>query len=423
VLLPRAGGNYVFLKESYGRWAGFLFGWVEFWIIRAGSIAALATIFTEQVHSNLRQLRDTQGEVLSFWARQSMTIGVVMILAAVNARGTRWGGVLQLIITTVKVFTLVCIALLPFIIMGLVSDPVFRPTTDYLAPVWPSDFGAIDWSLFGGGLIGIFWAYHGWMGIAPLAEEVKQPQRNIPLALFCGVFTIIVLYVSANFAYYLVIPRNEIIALHDRTVAVEFGLRLLGSIGGLLASTAVMISVFGGLNGNLLIGPRLLFAMGRDGLIPRVLGQMHSRYQTPLIATTVLTFWTVLLIVCVSLLVQFRLPPLELGSQSFDLNLPEGKDPFDVITDFAMFGAISFETLGVASIFILRRRYPKSQVPLPYRCPFFPILPAVYVLAMAAVLFNMFTTQRAESMTGLGFILVGAIAYGVYFSRRERVPT
>jgi basic amino acid/polyamine antiporter, APA family len=418
VLLPKAGGNYVFLKESYGRWAGFLWGWVEFWIIRSGSIAALATIFTEQVHAILRQARGGEDDVLTFWALQGMTITVILVLALVNARGTRLGGGLQVVITTVKVASLVGIALLPFIVVGLTSEPRARPTTDYITPAWPSDWGAFKWSAFGGALIGVFWAYHGWMNIAPVAEEVREPQRNIPLALFCGVGAVILLYVSVNVAYYLVLPRDVITGIKGRTVAGEFSWKLLGSAGLLLASTAVMISVFGSLNGNLLVGPRLLFAMGRDRLAPSTLAKLHPRYQTPARAQLVLAGWAVLMVAGVGLLTQHRLPVVNLGSLSLDVNLPPDKEPFDVITDFAMFGAISFETLAVSSIFVLRRRYPASKVQIPYRCPLFPVLPLVYVSFMAIVLSNMFTTQRSEALIGVGFILVGAAVYAVFLARR-----
>ncbi len=418
VLLPRAGGNYVFLKEGYGRWAGFLWGWVEFWIIRSSSIAALSTIFTEQVHAILRHTRGADGDVLSFWQLQGITVTVIAVLAFVNARGTRLGGGLQLVITTIKVASLILIALLPFIVVGLTSEPRARPTIDYITPMWPANWSAVDWSLFGGALIGVFWAYHGWMNIAPVAEEVKNPHRNIPLALLLGVFAVIVLYVSVNVAYYLVLPRGEIIGIKGRTVAGEFSLKLLGPIGIILASTAVMISVFGSLNGNLLVGPRLLFAMGRDGLAPRALSKLHPRYQTPALAEMVLASWAILLVICVGLMTQYRLPVLNLGVTTLDINFPEGKEPFDVVTDFAMFGAISFETLAVASIFVLRRRFPRDQVQVPYRCPFFPWLPMVYVAFMGAVLFNMFTTQRAESLIGVGFILLGAGFYMLFLARR-----
>src|SRR5262249_18061993 len=116
VLYPHAGGNYVFLREGYGRWAGFLWGWVEFWSIRAGSIAALASIFTDSFHGVLKQARSLgpEEELLTFWLRQGVTVTVIAVLALVNARGTRWGGMLQLVVTTVKVLSLLCVALLPF---------------------------------------------------------------------------------------------------------------------------------------------------------------------------------------------------------------------------------------------------------------------------------------------------------------------
>ena len=419
VLLPKAGGNYVFLKEGFGRWAGFLWGWVEFWIIRSGSIAALATVFSESLHDILRQARGGGDDVLSFWARQGMTITVIAVLALVNARGTRWGGGLQVAVTTVKVASLISIALLPFIVIAMTSEPRTRPSTAYVTPAWPAEWGGVNWSLFGGGLIGIFWAYHGWMNIAPVAGEVKNPQRNIPLALFCGVFSIIILYCTVNLAYYLVIPRAEIAALKDRTVAGEFSFRLLGPIGLVLASSAIMLSVFGSLNGNLLVGPRLLYAMGKDGLAPRSLARLHPRFLTPALAEAVLAGWAVLMIVIASLMTEFRLPVIDLGFTVIDVNLPAGKALFDVITDFAMFGALSFETLAVASLFVFRYRYPPSKVQIPYRCPFFPWLPIVYVSAMSLVLFNMFATQRTEALIGVGFILVGAIVYGVVFAGRK----
>jgi basic amino acid/polyamine antiporter, APA family len=416
-LIPKAGGNYAFLSESYGRWAGFLFGWVEFWIIRCGSIAALATIFTESIHDILRQSLDSKGDVLSHWARAAMTITVIAVIALVNIRGTRVGGGLQVVITSVKVASLVLIALLPFLVMAVVSEPRTLPTTAYITPPWPADWGAVSWSMFGGALIGIFWAYHGWMNIATIAEDVKNPNRNLPLALIVGVFTIIILYVSANIGYYLIIPQPELAKLSDRTVVGEYAFRLLGPIGLVLASTAVMISVFGALNGNLLSGPRLLFAMGRDGLAPNSWSRLHPRYHTPALAATVLTGWSILLVVGAALMTQYRIPVLNLGVTTLDLNLPKDKKAFDVLTDFAMFGALSFETLGVASIFVLRRRYPASKVALPYRCPFYPWVPLAYVVAIAVILANMFVTQQSESLIGVGFIVVGAVFYFAFLRK------
>ncbi len=421
ILLPRAGGNYVFLSEAYGRWAGFLYGWVEFWIIRCGTIAGLATIFSEAVHDILRQANGGSGDVLSFWARVSMTATIIGVLAVINMRGTRWAGGLQVVITAVKVTSLILIALLPFIVIALVNEPRARPTTAYITPAWPGDWLGVNWGAFGAALVGIFFAYHGWMNVAPVAEEIKNPSRNLPLAFIAGVFTVIVLYVGANLAYYSIIPRADLIKLTDRTVVGEFSFRLLGPVGLVLASTAVMISVFGALNGNMLGGPRLLFAMGRDGLAPRSLARLHPVYQTPARAAAILAGWSILLVLIVAMMTQNRLPTFELGSLKLDVNLPEKKPPFDVVTDFAMFGAISFETLAVASLFVFRRRFPVAQVQLPYRCPFYPWLPAFYVFAMTAVLINMFFEHTTESLIGVGFIIIGILFYALVLRKPSAI--
>lgn len=422
VIVGRVGGNYAILRDAYGRWAGFLWGWVEFWIIRSASIAALATIFTESLHDILRQVHPAGPDVtvLAPWQRTGLTAAVIVALGMVNARGTRIGGGLQVVVTVVKVSSLLGIAVLPFVILAFVQAPAVKPEAARLSPFWPDAWGGERWTLFGGALVGVFWAYHGWMNIAPIAEEVKDPQRNIPLALLSGVFLLIALYVTANLAYYLVIPSAEIATLTDRTVAGEFGYRMLGPAGLVVASAAIMVSVFGALNGNLLVGPRLLYAMGQDRLAPRALAVLHPQYATPARAGAVLTAWSVLLVLVAGVVTTSRLPVINLWGQSIDPNLPAGKSPFDVLTDFAMFGALSFETLAVASIFVFRRRFPVREVRLPYRTPLYPVLPAVYVLALGAVLSNMFRSQQQEALAGLVFIVVGAVVYALF--GRRHVP-
>jgi amino acid transporter len=416
---PRAGGNYVFLREGYGRWAGFLWGWVEFWIIRSGSIAALASIFTEALHGILQFAINDAGDntaVLGFWARQGMTVIVIAVLAFVNARGTVLGGGLQVVVTTVKVVSLLSIALLPFIFLAFMNAPQGaegpRPVdTQRLEPIWPTDPFAFNWSMFGSALVGILWAYHGWMNLAPVAEEVKNPGRNLPLAFLVGTLAVIVLYVSVNVAYHLVVSRTEMVLEGGTTpVATIFSQRLFGRIGLLLASLALMISVFGSLNGNLLVGPRLLFAMGQDGLAPAALSKLHSRWGTPVMATVVLAGWCILLVLNAGLLTYFNVMRKAL---------------FDVLTDYTMFGAVAFETLAVATIFVVRRQYPVDKVQLPYRCWGYPVIPIIYVVAMAAVLFNMFYTQTVEALIAVGFIGVGALVYFIAFGgqRPRRIST
>jgi len=423
-LFPRAGGNYVFLREGYGRAAGFLWGWVEFWIIRSASIAALATMFTESLHDVLRQALypGTNAELLTFWPRLVLTTVVIAVLAGVNARGTRVGGGLQLAITLVKVGSLLFIIALPFIVLASVATPAHPPRVDHLRPVWPSDFRDVNGVQFGSALIGVLWAYHGWMNIGPIAEEVTRPQRNIPLGLLGGVVLLVGLYCGANLSYYLVIPREEIAGLTETPVATEFCYRLLGPLGAVVASVIVMTSVFGSLNGNLLVGPRLLYAMGHDRLAPSWLGRLHPRFLTPFPATVVLATWSCLLVLGVGVLTQHRVPTLPLGFAELDLNLPPGKAPFDVITDFAMFGAVTFETLAVASVFVFRLRLPLAARNVSYRCTGYPLLPALYVALMGCVIATFFATprQRSEALVGLGFMTVGFFVY--WTALRQRGP-
>jgi amino acid transporter len=420
-LFPRAGGNYVFLREAYGRLAGFLWGWVDFGIIRSGSIAALASVFSESVHDVLRQLRQLPPEarLFSFGTQQLLTVAIILALAAVNVRGVRWGGLLQLMVTLVKAGSLIAIILLPFVVLALVREPQHPPRLANLTPIWPHQSSLISWSGFGAAMVGVIWAYHGWMNIAPIAEEVREPQRNIPIALIGGVSILIVLYVGANIAYHLVVPLPEMVRLTDSPVATEFARRLLGPVGGILMALAIALSVFGALNGNILVGPRLLYAMAEDRLAPAPLARLHPRCKTPALATWILCAWSCGLVLVAALWSRYPLPILTLGSWQLDWNLPPGKALFDVITDYAMFGAIALETLAVMSLFVFRWRRP--DMPRPYRCWGYPLLPAIYGLVMLAVWLNMFTRQRSESWAGIGYMILGAVVYAVLFpSQRPR---
>jgi APA family basic amino acid/polyamine antiporter len=190
VRYPRAGGNYVYLREAYGRGAGFLWGWVDFTIIRSASIAVLAYMTTEALHDALRQSlnppHDRTAEILGFWTRQAMTVGVIALLTAVNARGTRLGGGVQMALTVLKLGSLAGLGLLPVAVYFLAPDAEARPTTAHMAPIWPEAWSLDMLGKYGVALVGVLWAYHGWMNIGPIAEEVKNPNRNIPHVFALG---------------------------------------------------------------------------------------------------------------------------------------------------------------------------------------------------------------------------------------------
>jgi amino acid transporter len=405
VLFPKAGGNYVFLREAYGRLAGFLWGCVEFLIIRTASIAALATIFTESLNDVIsdpalaESLGLSQAVRMSPWAQHCLTAAVIIALGIVNVRGVKWGGGLQLAITLVKVGSLLAIVTFPFVLSAFLTTAP-RPQPANLTPAWPSDWSGVRFGQLGAAFLGVLWAYHGWMQVAPVAEEVTHPQRNLPIALLAGVGIIIFLYLGANLAYSLIIPLPELAALKGTTTAAEFGRRMLGPVGGAAASAAVMISVFGALNGNLLTGPRVLFALGEDGLAPAALGRVHPRFHTPAAAILVESGWSALLVIAVAVLT---------GIGVLDPN----KSHFDILTDFAMFGAILFETLAVVSIFVFRQRLPNAD--RPYRCPGYPVVPILYTIMPGFIVVNTLVQKdaRVEAYTALGFVAISAVAYWV----------
>jgi amino acid transporter len=409
VMYPKAGGNYIYLREAYGRLFGFLWGWIEFFVIRSAAIAALASIFAESLHDVMRHptVRSSlnlasEGPLLGFWALQGVTVVTIVILAMVNVRGVRWGGGLQLVVTAAKVGSLLFVALLPFVFaLRTAAD---GPHWEYLVDPAHKSFSWLD---FGAALIAIQWAYYGWTSIAPVAEEVNNPQRNLPLSIISGIGIIVALYLTANLAYALVIPQDEMGKIAGTSVAAEFATRLLGPNGGLLISIAIGVSVFGAMNGNLLAGPRLLLAMGEDRLAPRSLAAIHPRYHTPAVATLVLAAWCAALILGVGFLIEFEV-------------LSRTMSHFDVLSDFAVFGSVLFETMAVASIFMLRWKRPDAL--RTYRCPGYPWVPLIYVLGFVGVLASYAAPdKRIQAYTGLGFTLVGALVYGAFLRKRHAV--
>jgi APA family basic amino acid/polyamine antiporter len=429
-LFPRAGGNYVFLREAYGRLFGFLWGWVEFWFLRVASCAALAAVFAESFHNVLQLAMGTNDEVLGFWPRQAVSAGVVAILGLLAARGTKLGASVSFAVTCVKVGSILALMVLPIVIVLFVSNPPTMPSWSNFKPVWPESFAAFNLQAFAVAMVAVMWPYNGWSNVASIAGEVKNPQRNVPIAFVGGLLLLIALYSLVNLSYFSVVPSSDMKTLTDIPVASEFARRLLGPIGLLLASMAIMFSTFGALSGNMLVGPRGIFAMSRDGLAPSSLARIHARFETPFNATILMTVVTASFIFAVAGYAEWQKHKVVLAMEPFKALgggvvyfPPAVKPQFDVITDFITFGGSAFEALAVASIYLFRRRYREEIASLPYRCPGYPVIPAIFVVCMSAVLVNMLIveSQRNEALIGCGFIAVGAILYLVAFARKSSV--
>ena len=380
-MLPHAGGPYVFLREAYGRLPAFLLGWTEFWVIRTGSLGALSAATTIYL---------SQLVPLGHQGQEIAAIGIVMFLCGINTVGTRWAARVQNVTTTTKVAFLLVIIVLPF--------ALGRAQGNLLLPLLPETYSPSLWKGLGAAMIAVLWPYDGWVHVSSVAEEIRNPQRNVPLALGLGMLIVIVLYVAANVAYHAVLPLDQI--RQSSAVAADACRALLGPIGGSLVAMGVMCSTFGALNANVLTGPRMYFAMARDGLLPDSLRRIHERYQTPANAILLQGGWAIVLIV---IAYAWKGDP---------------REAFDVLTNYVIFGASVFYALAVAAVFVLRRRRP--ELPRPYRTWGYPVVPALYLVFFGAALASLLIVTPRESAAGTALILAGMAFYIVMERRRRR---
>jgi basic amino acid/polyamine antiporter, APA family len=388
-MLPSAGGMYVYLREAYGRPVAFLFGWTDFLFAKPASVAALTVIFVSSL-SNLVTSKSSGGRI-DPWLELGAEVAVISAMAWINIIGVIWGGRVQGLTTIAKALLLAGVALLPFLVAQFGDIPLMPAnlvtSVTPAKPTLPTAFAAA--------LLGVLWAYNGWESLGTVAEEIRDPHRNIPRALFGGLGILIVLYVSATVAYHLSMSMSELVASGDH--AAEYMCRkLLGPSGLLLMSASLMLSTFGGINSNMLLGPRVSFAMGRDGVFIRRLGWVHASYRTPAFAIFVQAAMAIALLLGALLLVQ-TIPSFKLLTV------------FDLLTNYVVFASSIFYVLSVISVVILRRKRP--DLPRPYRTLGYPLVPVLYALFYFWFLFEVYRADPHQANIGLVLIALGIPVY------------
>ncbi len=409
--VPQAGGNQGILTVAYGPMWGFLWGWTDFWIIRSASIAALVSIFVDAFVDLL-----PMGSVpLGGLARVVLGSVILLGLGGIQLFGMVLGARLMVGITGVKILFLLVLATLPWLGLWFPEGASQLTNLTSQSIQTPNGFAARLGGV-GTALLAVLWAYHGWGNIAPISEEVKDPKRNIPKALFIGIGTVTGLYILVNLGYHLVMPMAEMALLaHHQAVATEVFRKLLGTPGVTLASLAILCSVLGSLSGNLLAGPRLPFAMARSGQAPQFLAMLHPVYKTPVWSIVALVVWSVGLL-------WIGLYLTNLGEISLlgwvKIPMEASADLFDWLTNFAMFGSILFETMGVVSVLRFRRIAGSWDG---YRCPWVPLIPLIYLILPLFLFFNMLQKQPSEVVMGVLFSLVGMVTYLIFYKGRGQV--
>jgi APA family basic amino acid/polyamine antiporter len=383
--LPEAGGEYVYLKEAYGPLWGFLYGWTQMWVAKSGSIATLATGFFIYL-ANFRPELDgvwttiplplgENGAPLEIRYGQLLAIAVIALLAALNYVGVKVGGNVQVVVTAIKVALIVAI-----VVVGLGSS--VGVVSNFRTAV-PAAGGIVG---FFAALVAALWAYDGWNNVGMVASEVKNPQRNLPLALIAGTLAVIAIYLCANLAYFYVLPAPAVAA--TPRVAGEMMRRILGDKGAGAVSVAAMISIFAALNGSILSGSRVPFAMARDRLFFRSIGYIHPTFRTPAVSIVALNFWAALLVL-------------------------SGR--YDQLYTYVIFASAILYGMATAAVIVLRFRQP--NLPRPYRTIGYPFVPLAFVLGIASLIVSTLIKSPRESFMGLGIIVAGLPFYYYWKSR------
>lgn len=383
--LPEAGGEYVYLSEAYGPFWGFVYGWTQSLVAKPASIATLATGFflylanfrpeLESVIATIPGKLGPNGGPLEIRSGQLLAMCVILFLAWLNYFGVKFGGGVQVGVTIVKVA-----AIFAIVVVGLMGG--HGSPANYSASI-PAAGGFAG---FFAALVAALWAYDGWNNVSMVASEVRNPARNLPIALIGGIVAIIAVYLSANAAYFLVLTPAQV-ASSDR-VAAEMMRHVFGAGGAGAVSLAAMISIFAALNGSILSGSRVPYAMARDGLFFKPTAFVHRKFRTPGVAIWALSLWSCVLVL-------------------------SGR--YDDLFTLVIFSSWILYAMTAASVIVLRRRRP--DLPRPYKVAGYPLVPTLFVLVAIVLLGSTFARSPRESLLGLGLILVG-IPFYFYWKRR-----
>ena len=373
-MFPKAGGEYVYLREGYGPGFGFLFGWNRFWIATPGSIAAYAVGSSTFL-----------APVLPFDAQVPVALVLIVAFTALNCINVRSGGNLNALLTGLKV-----------VVIAVVAFGAF------LAPI-----GSIDhvtsgggpfpgWSAFGAMVLAALWAYDGWNNLPMAAGEVRDAQKNVPRATIYGMFIVLAIYAIVNLGYFHALSLDEIITSASATypkapaVAAKAASSFLGDTTSTLFAIAITFCALSAMNGSMLTGARVPYAMATDGLAPRVLGTVSAGARIPI----------------VSVLVQGVI------ACAFALS-----GTFDQLTEAVVFSSWMFYALNAGTVLMLRRREPDRE--RAFRVPGYPVVPIVFVVLSLLLLVNTIITSWKLSSIGLGITALGAIVYAVCVRQKK----
>lgn len=360
-----SGGLYAYIRDGFGALPAFLYGWTLFFVIGSGTVATLAVAAANYMG---------QFAELSLVAKKAIAIGLILLMAVINVRGTRESASVQNVATGIKVVAILVMSLILFTLGSGGSLPA-SPSTPNISSVGLS-------------IISVLWAYEGWQYVTFVASESVNPQRSLPRAIVAGTLTLIAIYLLANFAYLAALGPDRV-AASDR-VASEAISQVLGPAAGSVIAIAIIISMYSAAHATVITAPRVYFSMAQDGLFFRRLAEVHPRFGTPALAISANCAWAAVLALT---------------------------GTFQQLLTYVVFVGWIFYALGAAAVIALRIKRPDA--PRPFRVPGYPFTPLIFVLAAAAIVLNTIVEQPTQSAIGIGMVLLGVPAFAFWRSRQR----
>lgn len=376
-LMPNAGGEYVYLREGFGDIWAFLYGWMRFWIGAPGSIAAYAV--------GAMTFASGFMDLTPFGGKATAAVVIIIFFSSLNCLSVALGGRIQSVMTILKVAIIAAICFGIFFFSSSGSGAHFSESA-------PGFTGFTGWSAFGSATLAALWAYDGWNNLPMVAGEVKNPQRNIPLSLGIGMLIILCIYGLTNVAYFYALPFVEVLSSFSSNwfpdalpVATKAAMTFLGTSGVTILSAAFVFSALGAMNGSIMTGARVPYAMAKDGLFFKQLAKLSDQAQVPYVSIIVQG----LVAICLAL-----------------------SGTFDQLTDYVVFSSWIFYAMVTGVVFVLRKRLPDA--PRGYKTLGYPFVPIIFIVLAILLLINTVATNFTGSAIGLGFILAGVPVYFIF---------
>jgi len=374
-MMPKSGGPYAYLKAAYPPVWTFLRGWAMFFVSETASITAVALVFAEYGNALYALLND--GRHYSHLTEMLIALSVIWFMTGINCFGVYLSGIVQNIFGLLKLVAIGAIISIGFSHGGNAAH--------FSTPFWPDEFNWSTLLAMGAAMRYSFFAYSGWEGPTYIAEEIRNPRRNLPLAILIGISGVMLLYLAANTAYIYQLPVERI--QQSKWVATEALQTAIGTAGGVMISIAVMLNTFGNISSQVLVKARTWYAMARDGLFIGALARVHPKYKTPNTALLVQAGWATALLLAASF----------------------ADSAYEAIIDFFSFTSTVFNIMTFAAVWVLRRKYP--DVARPYRAWCYPVTLTVVLTIQIWFLCTTLITAFLPSLLGALLTCTGLLYY------------